>query len=56
MPTELEAIAAIWQPYSAKQLSEADAREILGNLTGFFDVLSEWAAQDALTVGSQVIK
>ncbi len=30
-----------WQPYSEEKLTEEDAREIIGNLTGFFNLLHE---------------
>jgi hypothetical protein len=36
----------IWEPRSQRQLSHEDARQIVENVTGFFDVLAEWAAPD----------
>ena len=32
----------VWQPHSEKKLTEEDAREIIENLTGFFDTLARW--------------
>lgn len=48
MDTKLQDIINIWQPSAARSLNEEDAREIASNLNGFFQVLSEWEAQDAL--------
>jgi len=31
-----------WQPYYEQPLSNEDAREIVANLTGFFDLLDKW--------------
>lgn len=31
-----------WEPRYGRPLTEADAREILRNLTGFFDLLAKW--------------
>jgi hypothetical protein len=34
---------AFWQPrYANRKLSQEDAREITGNVAGFFEVLREW--------------
>ncbi|MNS49340.1 hypothetical protein D3C72_819450 [compost metagenome] len=48
METKLQDIIHIWQPSAARSLTEGDAREIVINLNGFFQVLAEWDAQDAL--------
>lgn len=32
----------VWQPYSDKPLTEEDAREIIRNISGFFDILASW--------------
>jgi hypothetical protein len=48
MDTKLQDIINIWQPSAARSLTEEDAREIASNLNGFFHVLSDWEAQDAL--------
>lgn len=34
-----------WQPYSERQLTREDAREMVENITGFFSVLLEWRTQ-----------
>jgi len=36
----------MWQPYSDQELTEEDAREIIQNLAGFFDLLAEWERKD----------
>jgi hypothetical protein len=38
----LDLTLEVWQPLSARQLSDEDAREILANVTGFFAVLAKW--------------
>jgi hypothetical protein len=35
---------AVWQPRLGRDLSREDARQIAGNVTGFFAVLAEWRA------------
>lgn len=47
MDPTLEAIISIWQPAAERPLGEADAREITGNLIGFFETLARWDAEDA---------
>jgi len=32
----------VWQPHSEKKLTEEDARQIIQNLTGFFETLARW--------------
>lgn len=32
----------VWQPRSKKHLTPEDAREIISNASGFFNVLAEW--------------
>ncbi len=32
----------VWQPYSDEPLTEDDAREIIRNISGFFDTLASW--------------
>lgn len=39
-------IASIWSASSARPLTEEDGAEIARNVTGFFAILAEWAAQD----------
>ena len=48
MEETTEAILSIWQPVSSRQLGVGDAKEIVSNLTGLFNVLREWDEQDAL--------
>jgi hypothetical protein len=33
----------IWQPRLGRDLGDEDARQIVGNLTGFFALLAEWS-------------
>jgi hypothetical protein len=35
-----------WQPRTANNLSDEDAREIAENVTGFFKLLLEWEASE----------
>ena len=35
-----------WQPRTAHNLSDEDAREIAENVTGFFKLLLEWEASE----------
>jgi hypothetical protein len=44
-PTEesmLENAVAFWQPRARRALTAEDARQIIENLRGFFEVLDEW--------------
>ena len=36
-----------WQPRVDHPLSRDDARQIIGNVSGFFSLLAEWAKADA---------
>jgi hypothetical protein len=36
----------VWQPYSADPLTREDARQIMQNVTAYFDMLLRWAAED----------
>ena len=36
----------VWQPYSADPLTREDARQIMQNVTAYFDMLLKWAAED----------
>ena len=36
----------IWQPRAKRVLTHEDARQIVANFTGFFQVLSEWKAAE----------
>ena len=48
MDDTTKAILSIWQPVSSRPLGVGDAKEIVSNLTGLFNVLREWDEQDAL--------
>lgn len=39
----IERTLKIWQPRSQRNLSPEDARWMVENITGFFDVLAEWS-------------
>ncbi len=36
---------AVWQDRTQRHLSNEDAREISENITGFFNILTEWSHQ-----------
>ena len=36
----------VWQPLSDNPLDEDGARESIANISGFFDLLAEWVADD----------
>ena len=38
---------SFWQPRAKLQLSHEDARQMVGNVSGFFRVLNEWATHEA---------
>jgi hypothetical protein len=42
----LDATLAVWQPRTRHDLSREDARQIVENVVGFFDVLARWRAAD----------
>jgi hypothetical protein len=42
----LDATLTIWQPRAARELSREDARQIVENIVGFFDVLARWSLAD----------
>ena len=44
---------ALFQARTTRRLTAEDARQITANLTGFFRVLSQWAANEAPEKGSQ---
>lgn len=39
----------VWQPRLGRDLADADARQILNDVTGFFDVLAEWSRANDTT-------
>lgn len=41
-PEAVERAIALWEPRAGRKLRGEDAREIIENLTGFFQVLQEW--------------
>ena len=38
----LDETIRLWQPYYKEPLTREDAREIIQNFVGFFEVLMEW--------------
>ena len=47
---------AVWQPRSARRLTREDARQIVENIAGFFQVLARWdqVARQATMAASTV--
>ncbi len=43
----LQATIEVWQPLSPIPLNQEDARQILQNMTGFFNLLISWEAAAA---------
>ncbi len=39
----------IWQPRTGRVLTHEDARQIVENITGFFEILLEWDSTDGLS-------
>jgi hypothetical protein len=51
----LDETIAIWQPRTSRRLTREDARQIIENMTGFFNVLREWdRAERAAAAAEQV--
>jgi hypothetical protein len=42
----------IWQPRTAHDLTDEDARQIMQNVTGFFGVLAEWARVEKMAAAA----
>lgn len=42
----LDATLTIWQTRARRDLSREDARQIVENVVGFFDVLARWRATE----------
>jgi hypothetical protein len=42
----LDQTIEVWQPHSERTLTREDAREIITNVVGFFQVLKEWDRED----------
>jgi len=38
-----------WQPLANRRLTQEDARQITGNLRGFFNLLNAWSARGEIT-------
>tara|TARA_A100001015_G_scaffold302513_1_gene390804 strand:- start:1906 stop:2079 length:174 start_codon:yes stop_codon:yes gene_type:complete len=47
----LDQTLRVWQPLSDKPLDEEGARESIANISGFFDLLAEWEADDGKEKG-----
>jgi hypothetical protein len=45
----LDETIAIWQPRASRTLTREDARQIVENMTGFFNVLREWDLAERAT-------
>jgi hypothetical protein len=41
-PDQIERTVTFWEGRTRKEYSREDAREMLANISGFFDVLAEW--------------
>ena len=44
-PAFLDKTIAFWQPRISRKLTREDARQMVENVTGFFQVLAEWDAK-----------
>ena len=42
----LDATLAVWQPLADREFTKEDARQIVENVVGFFDVLARWNVAD----------
>ena len=42
----LDQTLQVWQPRAARELTREDARQIVANFTGFFQILNEWKAAE----------
>jgi len=45
----LDETIKFWQPRSERTLTREDAREMIENMTGFFNILDEWYEAERLT-------
>jgi hypothetical protein len=50
----LQVTIEVWQPLSTTHLNREDARQILENMTGFFNLLLSWQAAAAADSRSNV--
>ena len=44
--TDIDRALTVWQPKTHQQLNGEDARQIVENITGFFDILLEWESAE----------
>jgi hypothetical protein len=44
----------IWQPRLAHDPPDEESRQIIQNVTGFFDILAEWSRAEKLAANSSV--
>jgi hypothetical protein len=42
----------VWQDCSSEKLTGEDARQMIGNVHGFFSILSDWAMRTEVRSGS----
>ena len=45
----LDETRSIWQPRTDRQLTREDAREIVENVVGFFEILQEWSVAERIS-------
>ena len=43
---------AVWQSRLGRNLTDDDARQIMHNVTGFFDLLAEWSRAERLVAAN----
>lgn len=44
----------VWQPRVGHDLTDEDARQIVHNVTGFFDVLADWSRAEGLAASNDI--
>jgi uncharacterized coiled-coil DUF342 family protein len=42
----IERTLEIWQPRTSRKLTREDGRQMVENISGFFDTLSDWEAKE----------
>jgi hypothetical protein len=45
----IDQTVALWEPRLQRNLSREDARQIVENITGFFNILAEWSRAEMPT-------
>ncbi|PAP91797.1 hypothetical protein [Mesorhizobium wenxiniae] len=45
----------LWQSRIARDLTDEDARQIMHDVTGFFDVLAEWSRAERLAAANDAV-